>query len=260
MMKKTPVIIAHRGAMTEAPENTRLAFDKALAHGVDGIEFDVQTSRDGFPVIYHDATISRINGGRKSISDFTFQELAGLDWGGWFSEAFINEKILTLEEVLTTYGPGTRLMIEIKPSPRKSAEALYQKLAVRVAASVRELIPRDRISEMFILSFDPAIIQTAYSRQPDLNYMLNIDSASMRPDVLKIDLKILCGVCIARRKLSRRFVDDAHHADKMVMTYSCNSAKTLDHALDLGVDGIMTDHPGASIWRKRGLLPRAIHE
>lgn len=249
------MIIAHRGAMTEAPENTRPAFDKAAAWGVDGIEFDVQASRDGVPVVYHDATLARINGSRKSISDFAFQELAGLDWGGWFSEAFDNEKILTLDEMLTTYGPKTRLMIEIKPSPKRSADALYQDLAGRVAASVKGLVARDRISEMFILSFDPALIRTASCRQPELKYVLNIDAPSVDPDVLKIDLNLLWGVCINRRKLNRRFVHDAHAAGKKVMTYSCNSEKTLDHALDLAVDGIMTDDPGSSMWRKRGLLP-----
>lgn len=254
------MIIAHRGAMTEAPENTRPAFDKAVACGVDGIEFDVQVSRDGFPVIYHDSSLVRIAGRRKFLSDFTFQELNGLDWGGWFSEAFRNEKILTLDEMLTTYGPKTRLMIEIKPPPKKRYNPLYQNLAETVVASVKKLIPRDRMSDMFVLSFDPVLIQTAYQCQPGLNYVLNVDSASMDPDALKIDLKILSGVCINRRKLTRRFVEAAHQRDKLIMTYSCNSEKTLNHALALGVDGIMTDDPGSPMWRKRGLPSRAIHE
>ena len=57
---RRPWIVAHRGAGREAPENTRAAFDAALAHGVAGLEFDVQLSRDGVPVIYHDRTLARI--------------------------------------------------------------------------------------------------------------------------------------------------------------------------------------------------------
>ena len=58
-----PFSIAHRGASSTHPENTRASFDEALRAPIDGIEFDVQPSRDGVPVLYHDRTLRKLGGG-----------------------------------------------------------------------------------------------------------------------------------------------------------------------------------------------------
>ena len=245
-----PLIIAHRGAMTEAPENTRPAFDKAIAHRVDGIEFDVQITGDRQPVVFHDASLSKITGSGKSIADFTYTELLQYDWGGWFSRAFQNEPILTLDQVLTTYGPRTRLMIEIKPAPRHDAKSLYCELASMVVEQIRNLISRDRIPDMYILSFDPELIKSAYFSDPDLNYVLNLHTLLIDQNCLNIDPSILCGYCLEHTLVSRRFVENIHEQGKLVMTYSCNGPETLDRLLGLSVDVIMTDEPGHAMWKE----------
>ena len=249
-----PLIIAHRGAMTEAPENTIPAFDKAVQYSVDGFEFDVQITSNSCPVIFHDSTLSKFNENLKSISDFTFQDLSVYDWGGWFSEEFKNEKILTLDHVLKRYGHKTRLLIEIKPSPKEGTKNLYYKLASIVAESIRNMIPYDQISKMYVLSFDPEIIKSAYLTDPDLNYVLNLDDPLIDQSHVNIDPEILCGYCIEHTKLSRQFVEHIHHYDKMIMTYSCNSEETLRHLLDLDTDVIMTDNPGHPMWKQFDLL------
>ncbi|MCD6585055.1 MAG: hypothetical protein J7K96_04765 [Desulfobacteraceae bacterium] len=243
-----PLIIAHRGAMRDAPENTKPAFDKALSYFVDGIEFDVQITSDGCPVIFHDQSLMKITGSLKSICDHTFHEIDAYDWGRWFSEEFKNEKILTLEQVLKNYGPKTRLLIEIKPSPKAEVKNLYYQLAGLVVEAVRNLIPNDLIPNMYILSFDPELIKSAYINDPDLNYVLNLNAPVINKSSLNIDSEILCGYCIEYKKLSRQFVENIHHVEKIIMTYSCNSKKTLQLALDLGVDVIMTDDPGNRMW------------
>jgi glycerophosphoryl diester phosphodiesterase len=245
-----PLIIAHRGAMTEAPENTRPAFDKAIAHRVDGIEFDVQITGDRQPVVFHDASLRKINGSVKSIADFTYTELRQYDWGGWFSRAFQNEPILTLEQVLTTYGPRTRLMIEIKPSPRRDVNSLYCELASIVVEQVRNLISKDRISQMYILSFDPELLKSAFFSDPDLNYVLNLDTSLIDQNCLNIDPAILCGYCLEHTHVNHRFVENVHEEGKLVMTYSCNRPETLEQLLDLSVDVIMTDEPGYGMWKE----------
>jgi len=243
-----PLKIAHRGAMMEAPENTRSAFDKAISYCVDGIEFDVQITADGIPVIFHDKSLMKINGRGKSISDFTFDALSCYDWGGWFSRDFAGTKILTLEEVLLTYGEKTRLLVEIKTAPDKKYQHLYYQLAALVTEYIRDMIPRERITSMFILSFDSEIIKTAYLNDPDLNYVLNLETPSITDNILNIDTGILCGYCLEYEKLTRSFVENSHHYGKKVMTYSCNTIEAIQHALGLDVDGIMTDDPGGSAW------------
>src|SRR6056297_1993646 len=95
-----PWIIAHRGAMAEAPENTAAAFDRALSYPLDGIEFDVQTSRDGVPVLFHDSTLKKINQTKNPICVYSYEALCRMDWGAWFSSSFSGEPILSLETVL----------------------------------------------------------------------------------------------------------------------------------------------------------------
>lgn len=245
-----PLIIAHRGAMTEAPENTRPAFDKAVSYAVDGIEFDVQITSDGCPVVFHDSTLAKFDEKSKSISDFTFQDLSAYDWGGWFSEQFKNEKILTLDQVLKCYGHKTRLMIEIKPSPKAETQNLYYQLAAMVVESIRNNIPNDLIPNMYILSFDPEILKSAFLNDPDLNYVLNLNSPQIDQGHVNIDPELLCGYCIEHTQLSRQFVEHVHHYEKLIMTYSCNTEETLRHLLGFDLDVIMTDDPGNRMWKQ----------
>jgi glycerophosphoryl diester phosphodiesterase len=120
-LKKKFLIIAHRGAMKDRPQNTRSSFDRALACGADGIEFDVQLSADGVPVIYHDRSMRRINGSHRRLSDFSLKELRLLDWGSWYGEQYKREPLLTFREVLELYAGRCGLFVEIKS--RKSDRA-----------------------------------------------------------------------------------------------------------------------------------------
>jgi hypothetical protein len=103
---------------------------------------------------------------------------------------------------------------------------------------------------MYILSFDPEILKSAFLNDPDLNYVLNLNSPQIDQGHVNIDPEILCGYCIEHFQLSRQFVDHIHHYDKMVMTYSCNSEKTLKSLLTLDIDVIMTDDPGNRMWKQ----------
>lgn len=96
----SPLIIAHRGASKQAPENTMSAFQRALELGADGIELDVHMSADGYLVVIHDETADRTSNSNGLIKDKTLSELKSLDFGSWFSEDFKDEKIPELEEVL----------------------------------------------------------------------------------------------------------------------------------------------------------------
>ena len=87
-----PLFIAHRGGSVEAPENTLAAFRRALALGADGIELDVQVTRDGVPVVFHDATLARLTGRRGRLARLTSLNCA--------PSAFSGEPIPTLAEVL----------------------------------------------------------------------------------------------------------------------------------------------------------------
>ncbi len=123
-----------------------------------------------------------------------------------------------------------------------------------VVESIRNNIPNDLIPNMYILSFDPEILKSAFLNDPDLNYVLNLNAPQIDQDHVNIDPELLCGYCIEHTQLSRQFVDHVHHYDKMIMTYSCNSEETLQSLLSLDMDVIMTDDPGNRMWKQFDLL------
>lgn len=92
------IVYAHRGASAYAPENTKAAFEKAIELNANGIELDLQKTKDGKIVIFHDDTIDSKSNGRGKISDYTYQELLELDLGSWFNSKYKNEKILLFED------------------------------------------------------------------------------------------------------------------------------------------------------------------
>ena len=87
MNKHQPIVIGHRGAAGEAPENTLASFALALEQGAEGIELDVHITKDGEIVVCHDAMLIE----RRMallICDHSWSELKSLDAGSWFSQAF----------------------------------------------------------------------------------------------------------------------------------------------------------------------------
>ncbi|MDX1762876.1 MAG: glycerophosphodiester phosphodiesterase family protein [bacterium] len=240
---QAPWIVAHRGARREAPENTGAAFDAALAYPIDGIELDIQLSRDGIPVVFHDKTLTKAGAGRKRISDLTLRELHCLDWGSWFAKGFAHEPLLTLHETLQTYAGQTRLLIEIKSFEKERRRRVTDELTNQVLREISKRVPRRLRNRLFILAFDMDVLATAMDRGRRENLVLNLP-ADPRLDREGAALwRALYGFCLPIGKLSRGFVTAAHERGQKVMTYSCNRPYQLRKALNFGVDTIMTDDP-----------------
>ncbi len=92
MRPAPPLVIAHRGASAEAPENTIAAFERALAVGADALQLDVHLSRDDQPVVIHDFTLERTTDGSGPVRAHTVRELKRLDAGGWLGAAFRGQR------------------------------------------------------------------------------------------------------------------------------------------------------------------------
>lgn len=112
-----PILIAHRGYSAIAPENTLPAFDAAIEAGADALEFDLQETVEGIPVVFHDYDLERTTDGRGWIGETTLAALEVLDAGSWFAPAFSGTRVPTLEEALdhlrSRIGDRT-LYIEVK--------------------------------------------------------------------------------------------------------------------------------------------------
>ena len=109
------ILIAHRGASYDAPENTFEAFDLALRNGFDHVETDVQLSSDGHPVLIHDDTLDRTTTGSGIVTDATLAEIKALSAGSWFesppdsigkkdASSYTVSVVPTLDELCARYG------------------------------------------------------------------------------------------------------------------------------------------------------------
>jgi Glycerophosphoryl diester phosphodiesterase len=106
---------AHRGASAYYPENTLRSFYAGLEMGADGIETDIQRTKDGVLVLHHDDTLERITGRSGSVRDYIYEELLDMDFGSFKSSKFAGERIVRLDTFLTHFGRrGLTLALEIK--------------------------------------------------------------------------------------------------------------------------------------------------
>ncbi len=169
-----PLNFAHRGACKVAPENTLAAFQAAVQLGAEGIEFDVQFSKDKELVVIHDFVLQTKTNGLGPVAAKTLAELKDLDAGMSFSEEFAGERIPTLQEVFDAVGDALLLNIELK-SQSLSGEGL--------AEATVELVEKNHLTDRVVVSsFQPFIIDrvrklnprvpTGLLYSPDMNLIL----------------------------------------------------------------------------------------
>lgn len=120
--------IAHRGDAYTTPESTLSAFGSALRQNVDGIEFDVQFTQDGVPVVMHDQKVDRTTDCSGLIRSLTWAQVSACDAGGWFGEAFRGERVPSLDQALTflaQFPSAAKIFVHVKnPSDAEGAVIL----------------------------------------------------------------------------------------------------------------------------------------
>ena len=111
-----PLVVAHRGSSSLAPQNTLAAFESAWRSGADSIEIDIQLDADGAPVVIHDDTVDATTNGSGAVAEMHSDELRRLDAGSWFSPAYAGQRIPTFDEVLQLLvaREGIELLLELK--------------------------------------------------------------------------------------------------------------------------------------------------
>lgn len=124
-----PIVAAHRGVPSLAPENTMAGYRLAYELGADQIETDVQLTKDGHIIIMHDGTVNRTTNGTGAVKDLTLEEIRQLDAGIKFSEEFAGEKVPTFREFLQEFkGKDVILLIEIKQTGNNIEELILKEI------------------------------------------------------------------------------------------------------------------------------------
>ncbi|MGZ8137111.1 MAG: glycerophosphodiester phosphodiesterase [Methylococcaceae bacterium] len=242
------LIFAHRGAQKEAAENTRAAFDRALQYPIDGIETDVQLSRDEVPVLWHDRNLDKLGLPDHCIDDLDFKQLEKLDFAGYFSAGAEPESVLTLKEFINAYRGRCQLNLEIKncyaESQERQESRILQTLAITKALT---------IDDGFISSFDLSclIFANQHACHLPLFYLLTRHHSLIDIEYLLKEQPFLSGFCLPVQILNNIAVELLREYSKRIVTYTCNSKKDIQKALDLKVDIIITDYPALALKMRR---------
>lgn len=245
-----PLIIGHRGASREAPENTLESFRLAWELGADGIEADFRLSADGRIVCMHDETTARTTGVELKIATTKLNELQSLDAGSWKGSGWSGAGIPTLEEVLAAIPPGTWFFIEIKSGPE-------------IIAPLAELLQSSGISPQRIrlLSFNARLIALIKQQLPDWracwlsDYRHNLLNNTWHPSRAEVLASLqrsgADGLASANRAfLDLDLVETLHELDKEIHVWTVDRLSAAERLCALGVDSIMTNRPG---WLRRQL-------
>lgn len=141
-----PQITAHRGYSQLAPENTIPAFELAIEHQADFIELDVQETKDHGLVVIHDSHLLRLAGCDRNLWNLTTSELANLDVGQWFGEAFKHTRIPSLASVMDLAKDRVNLNLELKIHGHEQklvsqvVELIHEKIGSKTAWCPRSIL------------------------------------------------------------------------------------------------------------------------
>ena len=235
---KFPVFtISHRGFSGAAPENTLAAFKKAIEVGSDMIELDVHLSKDGEVIVIHDDTLKRTTTGNGRVSDFNLQELRTLDAGIWSGYQFRGEKIPTLKEVFELTRGKILLHIELKEE-----ELGRYGLIDLTDRTLKEVERAGMLDQVLFGSFNLSAVDRVREKYPRLPVALIYNKPwSFPQDAMgKRALSILScsGTVLNQANLSK-----AHEQGIKVFVWTLNTEAHIEHFLNIGVDGIITNHP-----------------
>ncbi len=234
------IIIAHRGASAYFPENTMIAFKKAIELGAEMIELDVALSKDGVPVVFHDARLNKHTNGRGYLSNYTLNELKQLDAGSWFDPQFSNQKIPTLEEVLK-FASGT-IAINIEIKREAVSDSIFGGIEQKVIQLVNEF---DMQNHVLFSSFDYRALLHLKQLAPDIPVALLYNrrqSNRLLPNQLVKKYGVDAFNC-SYRQLSRKWIANLNKYRIPSFIYTVNSKKRMQKLIEGGVNGIFTDKP-----------------
>ena len=231
-----PLLIAHRGARLEAPENTLPAFARAIELGADGIEFDVRLTRDRVPVISHDEHIHDEQGHLVSISATPYEILRTIAIGARKGAEFRGTVIPTLEEALAFLAPhNLQLIVEIKRQSDLHDDA------VRRVGDALHHAPLKK--SPIVSSASRRIHHALYRHHRDLQRALIVVEPlfSFVPSLLFAKFYGLQALHLEVSGLKKIFVEACHRLNLQCVLWTVRLARQLHHAVQLGVDAIIAD-------------------
>ena len=270
-MMLPPLIFAHRGAMAYRPQNTLPAFELAWSMGAHGVELDVQCTRDGEVVVFHDDTLDKLTHGTGRVRDYDAAKLITLDAGAHFSVAYAGEHIPTLVQVLRARPLGRWVNIELKTelldatteqlnqrhtnghpilmrAPESAVEIEAKRIAQRTAEEIDHLRAEiaDLAEHLIVSSFHPVAIETFAQLCPDIavaylySTSLYHDTEPLMNSMSAVQLSALH---LDAQDTTQEVIIQAHQKGLQVRVWTVNDVAQAHTLIRWGVDGLFTNVP-----------------
>lgn len=256
-----PLIIAHRGASSCAPENTFSAFQRAVEDKADGIEFDVRLAKDAVPVVFHDADLKRIARRKIAVSSLSSKELQTFDVGSWFNLKnpkkanikFAAERIPTFAELLDFLKNYRGLLyVELKGSEREifaltesvchliAQNALFSQIIIKsfnleCLLFAKKILPEIRTAALF----EPVVATVLQKR----NYIL-AKAEQFRADEISLHYSLVTG----------KLIEAATAANLSVVIWTVDRTSWVNRAVNLKITAIISNDPARMIAKRREIL------
>lgn len=224
--KELFVTYAHRGASEYCPENTFMSFYMGARLGANGIETDVQLTKDGVPVLFHDATLERVTGEVGSVCDYTYGELCDFT----IKKGELSDKIVTLEDFLAHFSfRNMTFAIELK--------------AQGIEKEVVDLINKYNVSKKVVVtSFNFENIRRVKEYMPTIRVGYLCENVSDERMAQMIALEI-DEICPRGREVTHEKVKEWHRLGFNVRAWGITDADVMKRVYDAGVDGMTVNFP-----------------
>ncbi len=227
---RRPILVGHRGMKGSAPENTLAAFRAAAAAGINGVEFDVQRTKDGCLIVFHDENLERLTRAKGQLQDLTWDEIKDLEVGSSFSADFDGERIPTLRQAFEYLRQTDLLLfIELKEPWR------YKGIEAALVALIREydLVPRVQVR-----SFYHDALYEVYRLAPEISL------SGLWLDRLPEDDEVTFKTVNAFYPLlTPENIAHMHARGQQVTAWVVDDVETARALIAAGIDGITSDHP-----------------
>lgn len=240
-MKYETKIYGHRGASQYAPENSLEAFQMAYDMGADGIEFDVQMTKDGYLVVAHDEEISRVSDGSGYIKDYSLEELRRFQFNRTHPE-YEEVKIPLLEEVLEQFGQkkteyDKEFLFNIE---LKNNIFTYEGMEEKVLKIIKE---KNVLERTLFSSFSHASMLKLrqLEKKAKIAFLYADGIANIPLYLVQYQVKVAHPAWYHLNKEGE--FASLKNAGIEVNTWTVNSGKEIRRLCDLGVDGIITNRP-----------------
>jgi glycerophosphoryl diester phosphodiesterase len=248
-MKASLHRVAHRGGSRLAPENTLAAFRNALTLPIDAVELDVQMSRDGRALVFHDATMERLSDGEGNILDLDYAYLRSLNVAAHFAGGWPEpQQMPTLREVLEVVRNRAQVYIEVKASYRDGVYGRYPNIARAIVNEVRAM---NMLRDVLIISFDWEALHEIRLLEDRLQTAAIVskenwpayDEASIEKlltEVAKLGVSSLSFDC---KLFTQSVVEQVHRRGFKLGLWTVNTLEDLQRLAEAGVDSLTTDRP-----------------